>query len=54
MAEITVTAKIPDEDQTSTSDEETVETVIVELHVVGPCVMTAGTDSDEVKKVEGR
>lgn len=26
----------------------------VEIAVVGPCVMTAGRDSDEVKQVEGR
>jgi hypothetical protein len=54
MAEITISAKIPDADQTSISTEETVENVVVEIKVVGPCVMTEGTDSDEVKKVEGR
>ena len=54
MAEITVSAKIPDEDQTSISTEESVEVVTVEVNVVGPCVITDGADSDEVKKVEGR
>lgn len=54
MAEITISAKIPDEDQTSISNDEDVENVTVEINVVGPCVVTEGTDSDEVKKVEGR
>lgn len=54
MAEITVSAKIPDEDQTSISTEDSVEVVTVEVNVVGPCVITDGADSDEVKKVEGR
>ena len=54
MAEITVSAKIPDEDQTSISTEESVEVVTVEINVVGPCVITDGAGSDEVKKVEGR
>jgi|GEM_PF-1740759 hypothetical protein len=54
MAEITVSALIPDSDQTSISTEENVERPTVQISVHGPCVLTDGADSDEVKKVEGR
>ncbi|MGV8969562.1 MAG: hypothetical protein ACOH1J_03850 [Microbacteriaceae bacterium] len=54
MAEITVSAHIPDTDQTSISTDANVDNVIVGVQVVGPCVVTEGADSDEVKKVEGR
>jgi len=51
-AEITVTGKRPDKDQVATSTEEVVDEVTIEIQVHGPCVRTAGADSDEIAKLE--
>lgn len=52
IAEIRVASKLPDLDAVSTSTDETVEIALIEIQVHGPCVATAGADSDEVRSLE--
>jgi len=53
-AEIQVIGQRPDKDQVSTSTEEKVDQVTIEIQVHGPCVRTPGAESAEVLKLEGK
>jgi len=53
-AEIQIIGQRPDKDQVSTSTEENVDVVTIEIQVHGPCVRTPGATSDEVLKLEGK
>jgi hypothetical protein len=53
-AEIQIIGQRPDKDQVSTSTEEKVDEVTIEIQVHGPCVRTPGAESDEVLKLEGK
>lgn len=54
FAEIRVASKVPDADVVSTSTEEIIEAALIEVQVHGPCVATAGAESEEVTSLEGR
>ena len=54
FAEIRVASKVPDVDAVSTSTDEVVEAAVIEVQVHGPCVTTAGAESEEVASLEGR
>jgi len=52
LAEIQVSSKEPDEGRASTSTDEEVTDYRIEIETHGPCVTTAGADSDEVVSLE--